>query len=177
MNPNESLTDEQLMKAYQNGAGDAFDVLFKRHSARVYGFLMNQLRDRAQADDVFQATFLKLHRSRRHYDPVFPFAPWLFTVCKSVLTDHRRKMSRVRERLDQDLVSSAVDDRQTVEPRPEISLEGLSDRERTAIQLRYVEDLKFEEIAARLKTSSSNVRQIISRSIKTLKLISQRKED
>ena len=55
------------MQAYQNGIDGAFDLLFKRHSSRVYGFLMNHLKNRAQADDVFQATFLKLHQARRHY--------------------------------------------------------------------------------------------------------------
>ena len=168
MDFNESSTDEELMQAYQNGVDGAFDLLFKRHSSRVYGFLMNHLKHRAQADDVFQATFLKLHQSRRRYDPSFPFAPWLFTVCRSVLTDSLRKLSRNLEDSNDDLVSRIVDPRTSEMPLT-VALESLSQNQRAAIELRYHDDLKFEEIAMRLQTTPSNVRKLVSRGIETLK--------
>lgn len=171
---NESSTDEELMQAYQNGADGAFDLLFKRHSSRVYGFLMNHLKNRMKADDVFQATFLKLHQARRHYDPTYPFAPWLFTVCKSVLTDSARKWSRSREDSNDEMVACAVDEK-TVEERPVVSLEGLSKQQRTALELRYFDELRFEEIAERLQTSPSNVRKLVSRGIQTLKNLNGKK--
>jgi RNA polymerase sigma factor (sigma-70 family) len=171
---NNSSTDEELMQAYQNGVDGAFDLLFKRHSSRVYGFLMNRLKNRAQADDVFQAAFLKLHQARRHYDPSFPFAPWLFTVCKSVLTDSARKSSRSREVSNDDWVSNAVDER-TFEKPAKIDLAGLSANQTAAIELRYYDDLKFEEIAERLQTSPSNVRKLVSRGIETLKTLNAKK--
>lgn len=173
---NESSSDEELMQAYQNGVDGAFDLLFKRHSSRVYGFLMNHLKNRAQADDVFQATFLKLHQARRHYDPSFPFAPWLFTVCKSVLTDHARKKNRIREDANDVLVSRAVDEKsiEYADP-PVIALEGLPANQRAAIELRYREELQFEEIAQRLETSPANVRKLVSRGIEKLKVLSGKK--
>lgn len=173
---NESSTDEELMQAYQNGIDGAFDLLFKRHSSRVYGFLMNHLKNQSQADDVFQATFLKLHQARRHYDPSFPFAPWLFTVCKSVLTDHARKRNRNREDSNDDLVSRAVDEA-TVGPQPAVALDGLPANQRAAIELRYRDELQFEEIAKRLETSSSNVRKLVSRGIQRLRVLSGKKGD
>lgn len=169
MNFNESSSDEELMQAYQNGVDGAFDLLFKRHSPRVYGFLMNQVKNRTQADDVFQATFLKLHQSRGHYDPAFLFLPWLFTVCRSVLTDYRRKLGRIREDSDSETVEHAVDSRTQSIPVSAMALDSLPDRQRVAIELRFYDDLNFEEIAERLKTSSSNVRQMISRGIKNLR--------
>src|SRR6185312_9356397 len=171
----EGSSDEELMQAYQNGADGAFDLLFRRHSARVYGFLMNQLKNAGQADDVFQATFLKLHQSRRHYDPAFPFAPWLFTVCKSVLLDHRRKQKRIQEDANSSIIEQAMDERtseQTVGLEiSSVALEGLSSREQAAVKMRYEDDLPFEEIALRLKVSPSHARQIISRGIKSLRKI------
>ncbi len=179
MNFDESASDEELMKAYQNGIEGAFDLLFKRHSARVYGFLLNRLPNRAAADDVFQNSFLKLHQARRHYDPDFPFVPWLFTVCKSVLIDFRRKQSRVLEVQDENALKNAPENATDAEIRgTQIEaplLTGLSERERVAIELRYLEDLKFEEIAKRLQTSPANVRQLISRALKNLRGKTQRK--
>ena len=174
MSFDDNSTDEELMQAYQNGTDGAFDLLFKRHSSRVYGYLMNHLKNRPQADDVFQATFLKLHQARRHYDPSFPFAPWLFTVCRSVLTDHARKQSRIREDASEDQVSRAVDER-TLESPPTVALESLPVAQRAAIELRYHEDLQFEEIAERLKTSPDNVRKLVSRGIQKLRVLSGRK--
>lgn len=171
---NESVSDEELMQAYQDGVDGAFELLFKRHSSRVYGFLMNYLKNRVQADDVFQATFLKLHQARRHYDPSFPFAPWLFTVCRSVLTDHERKRGRNREDSNEELISSVADQR-TFEIQPAIELEALPANQRVAIELRYQDELKFEEIAQRLETSPSNVRKLVSRGIKTLRILNGKK--
>lgn len=172
---NDYSSDEELMQAYQNGVDGAFDLLFKRHSGRVYGFLMNRLTDRAQADDVFQATFLKLHQARRHYDPSFPFTPWLFTVCKSVLTDHLRKLKRSKEDANDDLVTTAVDERSIAREAPSVPLDMLPSAQRMAVELRYQDELQFEEIADRLETSPSNVRKLVSRGIQRLKFLSGEK--
>ncbi len=171
----ESSNDDELMAAYQNGDEDAFAILYRRHSPRVYGFLMNRLRDRGQADDVFQATFLKLHQARSRYDPTFPFSPWLFTVCKSVLVDHVRKNQRRREDSNDEAIERAADLRG--ERVDTIDLKSLPAQQQTAIELRYAEGLPFDEIALRLETSPSNVRQIISRGIKKLRLFSGKTGD
>jgi len=97
----EECTDEELMQEYQQCNEKAFEVLFQRHSGKVYGFLKKKLKDEAFVDDVFQATFMKLHHARSHYDPSFPFPPWLFTVCRSVLVDSIRKRERISEDLNE----------------------------------------------------------------------------
>jgi RNA polymerase sigma-70 factor (ECF subfamily) len=158
-------TDEDLMRAYQNGSEDAFRLLFERHSGKVYGFLLARLKDRAQADDVFQNTFLKLHQTRTHYDPAFPFSPWLFTVCKSVMVDYIRKQKRV---LEDELDENQIVVPDTV-PNFAIDLGGLPQQQQQAIDLRFREDLDFDEIAKRLETSPANARQLLSRGIKRLR--------
>jgi len=160
-------SDEELMKAYQGGDSAAFDVLFDRHRARVFGFLMKKLGRRFEAEEVFQSTFMKLHQSRRHYDPNFRFAPWLFTITQSVLKDHFRKTKRSLE----DSLGYAVDEfpaRALATPDAP-DLKGLDERQRIAVELRYGQDLSFDEIAEKLQTTSPNVRQLISRAIKKIR--------
>ncbi len=168
MTGDKGSTDEELMKAYQNGSEDAFRVLFARHSPKVYGFLVSRLKDRAQADDVFQNTFLKLHQTRSHYDPAFPFSPWLFTVCKSVMLDFLRKQKRV---LEDELDESQMVVPDTI-PNFVIDLGSLPRQQQQVIDLRFKEDLSFEEIAKRIETSPTNARQILSRGIKRLRQMS-----
>ncbi|MEW6058414.1 MAG: sigma-70 family RNA polymerase sigma factor [Bdellovibrionota bacterium] len=164
----ESLSDEALMEAYQQGNGDAFAVLYRRHSAKVYGFLLNRLKDSTLVEDVFQAAFMKLHKSRLHYDPSFPFVPWLFTVCKSVMVDNIRKRRGIQEEIDPIAVEQAVADEPEEQPSLP-SLTSLPEAQRKALELRYGQDLSFEEISKRLETSQANVRQLVSRAIKRLR--------
>src|SRR5947209_1135453 len=82
-----SKSDEALMVDYQRGDEKGFDELYRRHSAKVYGYLRKRVSDRARTDELFQAIFMKLHESRAKYDSAYLFSPWLFTVCRSVLID------------------------------------------------------------------------------------------
>lgn len=177
MNFDKSLKDEQLMQAYQNGSEAAFKYLFERHSPRVYGFLMNRLRNRSQTDDVFQAVFLKLHQSRRLYDPTFLFTPWLFTICKSVLIDQLRKSQRNKEDTNDEVLENTAakaESSSTMQTDLSAYLRTLPANQKDAIELRYAYDLPFEEIALRLETSPSNVRKLISRGVKKLKVIARK---
>lgn len=161
-------TDEQLMVVYQKGNSQAFEILYERHSGKVYGFLKNRLSDRVLIEDIFQATFLKLHQSRTHYDPSFSFLPWLFSVARSSLVDSLRKKRRIEE--DPDLVALA----QAAAPMDKASaslpdIDLLPKDQREAILLRYSENLDFTEIARRLETSPSNARQLVSRAVRQLR--------
>lgn len=164
----EEESDEDLMRAYQRGDDKAFEVLYRRHSPKVYGYLHSRLRDRALADDLFQCAFLKLHKARAHYDPSLPFVPWLFTVCRSAMVDGLRARGRRREDLDPVAIANAEARSPTAAPDlPDLST--LSAEQRKAVELRYAEDLPFEEIARRLETSSANARQLVSRAVRRLR--------
>lgn len=165
---NSGSTDEELMLAYQNGNGDAFTILYSRHSSRVYGYLLKRLKTKPQADDVFQNTFLKLHNTRFSYDPSLPFAPWLFTICRGVLIDHVRKQQRSQEVPLTEEVENVPSEASKAEPEIP-SLEGLNSQQREVIDLRFHGDLSFEEIAKRIETSPANVRQVLSRAIRKLR--------
>ena len=170
-------TDEELMLAYAKGSEEAFQILYGRHSSKVYGFLAGKLKDRSLADDAFQATFMKLHQSRSHYDPALPFAPWLFTVSRTAMLDtlRVRKKSTRLEDLNPVAVENAVADT----PKEVSSIPGLQAlpaAQRQALELRYLQDLSFDEIATRLETSSENSRQLVSRAVKKLRKILQGSE-
>ncbi len=162
----DSTSDEELMRAYQGGDSAAFEILFLRHRARVFGFLLKKLKVRSEAEDVFQATFMKLHSSRKHYDPSFKFTPWLFTICQSVLKDHYRTRNRNLEDANEELIKKTPANRSD---DLSISFETLDQNQKAAIEMRYLEDLSFDEIANKLHTSPSNARQLVSRAIRKIR--------
>lgn len=170
-------TDEELMLAYAKGSEEAFQILYGRHSSKIYGFLAGKLKDRSLTDDAFQATFMKLHQSRAHYDPALPFAPWLFTVCRTAILDtlRIRKRSTRLEDLNPVEVENAVAE-MPKEASSIPSLQALPAAQRQALELRYLQELSFDEIATRFDTSSENSRQLVSRAVKKLRKILQGSE-
>jgi len=173
------LSDEELMSAYVDGDVDAFEILYGRHKSRVLGFLMSKLRDRSEAEDVFQAVFAKLHRGRRKYRRDIPFLPWLFTITKNALVDHVRK----RETHGRYILYSveAVDGYSESEPDATTiqasfnELSRLNDRQRHALELRFNQGLTFAEIAEQMNTSAENSRQMISRAVRKLRTLMMKK--
>ena len=165
--------DEALMQAYANGDMEAFSVLYQRHRGKVLGYLVARLKDRDEAEEVFQVVFAKLHQGCNKYRPEIPFLPWLFTLCRNVLVDHLRKKQTYRQHVttSEEMVAAAVDRRGYAPLSNEFAayLAGLSAGQRQALELRYVQDLSFVEIAERLQTSAGNARQIVSRAVRTLR--------
>lgn len=166
-------TDEELMLAYLAGDSSAFEELYGRYSARAYSFIRKRVDREEEAEEVFQAVFAKLHRSRRSYDPAYLFSQWLFVMCKTSLLDHWRKSSR---RVDLPAVadweeyaekaSLAVPGAGTLGDAEVAALAELSQEQRKILEMRILEDVPYSEIADRMKRSQESVRQIFSRALR-----------
>lgn len=85
---------DALMARYGAGDEGAFDDLYRRLSPRLYAFCVRLTRRRSEADDLFQETFLKLHRSRSTYQPRASAIHWAFAVARSVHLDRLRYQKR-----------------------------------------------------------------------------------
>ncbi|NTX53536.1 RNA polymerase sigma factor, partial [Myxococcus sp. CA039A] len=90
-----SPSDEELMERFCDGAPDAFEALFARHSGRVQGFLTRMVRDGPLAEDLLQTTFLSVIRARGRYEPGTRFIPWLMTIAANAARDTLRHRQHV----------------------------------------------------------------------------------
>lgn len=171
----DDITDEELMRSYQQGDFYAFEKLYGRYSGRVYGYLKKRLRGSELIDDLHQTVFLKLHEVRWQYNTNLKFAPWLFVITKTSMLDHLRKHKIITEKYSQ-YEMSVADTTQQPEPSgiDDISVDGLSEKETAVLKMRYSDDLDFEAIAKKIGTSPANIRQQISRVVRKLrKLVGQ----
>ena len=183
----DSVSDEDLMVLYQSGDFEAFSVLYQRHARRVYEYLLRKS-DKLTAAELLQDTFLKVHRARAQYSVNYPFLPWLFTIARTVFLDHvKRAESKLIQRSASDSgVDSGVDSGTSIgagvgtgtELLPHLNtssvdlslvLTELPENQRRSIELRYLNDWSFEQIAMELKTSPSNARKLISRGLRQLR--------
>lgn len=172
-----SKSDEELMRHYKEGEEMAFSILFQRHSGRVLGFLAKKLSSLQSAQDLTQDVFLKLHRSRMQYVPTLPFAPWLFSITRSVWLDSLKKK---REELMEPIFLEKLIP--ATEPVFESSYNDefvgqLIPNQRTAVSMKVYDDATFEDIALRLGTSTQNARQLVSRGLKKLREVMGLKKD
>ncbi|MBN2209989.1 MAG: sigma-70 family RNA polymerase sigma factor [Sedimentisphaerales bacterium] len=90
----EPQTDEQLLSDYRKGNEQAFMALTRRYERELYNFLLRFLGKSAQAEDVFQETFLQVHLSVDSFDASRRFRPWLYTIAANKARDLLRKQSR-----------------------------------------------------------------------------------
>jgi RNA polymerase sigma-70 factor, ECF subfamily len=166
-------TDEVLMQAYADGDMEAFTLLYQRHRGKVLGYLISRLRDRDEAEEVFQVAFAKLHGARKKYRQDIPFLPWMFTITRNALVDHvrRRDVYRLHVTTSEEMVAAAAElrGREPLAGQLAADLAGLSATQRQALELRYFQELSFAEIADQLQTSAVNARQIVSRAIRSLR--------
>ncbi len=155
----EGPRDEALMAAYQKGDGRAFDTLFSRYQDRVFGYFVRIFGDRSLAEDLFQRTFLHVHRARADYDPARPFVSWLFSIASNLSKDEVKH----RARRPGDANWSAPEDApvrpaggtdpearllaQERSARVKGALAKLPDSQREVIILHKLEGLSFPEIA------------------------------
>jgi RNA polymerase sigma factor (sigma-70 family) len=159
-------SDEELMLAYQLGDENSFQELYARHSGRIFGFIKSKVKDDVKARDIFQSTFLKLHKTRTRYNTSLPFVPWLFTICRSEFLDALKKDRRSLEDATLKLPENS-----SSENISEVDLSPLSEPQRKVIEMRFKDDSSFDEIARALETSPANARKMVSRAIGSLRNI------
>jgi RNA polymerase sigma factor (sigma-70 family) len=91
------MPDEELMQAYARGDVAAFDALYARHEAALYRFVRRALGTRlaAQADEVFQETWMRIVAARASFAPQgAAWRTWAFTIAHNLAIDRLRASGR-----------------------------------------------------------------------------------
>lgn len=147
----------------------AFKILYERYSSKVYGYLVNKQISKDFIEDVFQQIFAKLHKVRRKYVSDIPVEAWVFTIARSIVLDFYRKeksQNRNQEFQEQQMNRNSNEFNRN---EPELHLHALSAGDQNLIQMKYVDEYSYDEIAKIVGLSSTTVRQRVSRGLKKLR--------
>jgi RNA polymerase sigma factor (sigma-70 family) len=153
----------------------ATQELYERYSAQIYGFCVNRLSSRVEAEDATQSTFLNAHRAlQRGVTPEAELA-WLFKIAHNVCLT-RQRSSRRRNRIEspsdlgavQDVLPAPARDTSHELFRLTDALSNMPDNQRRAILLREWQGLSYHEIADDLNVTQSAVETLIFRARRAL---------
>ena len=87
----ERVTDEELVRLAQNGVPSAFDEIVERHKGAVYRAALSALRNREDAEDVTQETFITAYRKLDTFRWESQLRTWLSRIAWNRSMDHRRR--------------------------------------------------------------------------------------
>ena len=170
--PGVGQSDAALVEASRQGDRDAFRELVERHFRRVLAVASGILRNREDAADIAQETFIKAYRSLESFKGDATFYTWLYRITVNLCIDQQRRESRSPIRVD--LAGGGEDgefDRPTGpvgDPFEQVTqrelgqhviaaLDELTPEHRAVILLREVEGLSYEEISQVMQCAKGTV--------------------
>ncbi len=152
--------------------------IIKKHEVALCRYCHGILKDREQAKDIVQESFMKLIKELTKGQRIENEKAWLYRVCHNLALDYLRKIKRNNERIEevQDMVSntntiSRPDSALVSKESHEYvwnSLKLLSEREQKIIELKMKNNYSYQQIADELQLTSTNVGFILHQALKKL---------
>ena len=93
MAADENSSDEELMERYRDGDAGAFDLLYGRHRAGVFRYMLRQCGNRSVAEELYQEVWMNLIRARATYAVAAKFTTYLYRLAHNRLIDHYRSQA------------------------------------------------------------------------------------
>lgn len=173
--------DKRLILAAQDGEEYAYQQLMLKYRKSVYYLVLKMIKNAEDAEDLTQESFTKAFSSLHSFDARFAFSTWLFRISTNTTIDfiRRKKLQTTsihsgRENEDGSTNYLQIEDHN---PHPDesyhkkqrkqylqLAISRLPDRYRQLVELRYFEELSYEEIAQRLEVPIGTVKAQLHRS-------------
>ena len=169
---------EHLVDGLRRGDDAAFEALVRMAQHRIFGIAMRMLGDRAEAEEVAQEVFLRVHRAAREFRGDSKLSTWLYAIasrlCLARLVRPERRARIVDPESVPEIPDAGADPSarlETAELRTALErcIQELDEERRIVVVLRDVHGLPYEEIAAALGIELGTVRSRLHRARAELK--------
>lgn len=162
-----ALNDFELVERAKDGCQQSYTLLLDRHRSSIYHLMLRMTNDREDADDLTIEAFGKAFTRMGSYVPNYAFSTWLYKIAVNNCIDHVRKkrltVLSIDERMDEEgqqdysstLHSTGLNPEEAVIREQRIGLMRqvlgrLNEKYRIMIELRYFQELSYDEIATEL---------------------------
>ncbi len=193
LNPNfseKANTDFYLVQSAIEGNEQAYSELLGRYKDSIYFMLLKMVNNSIDAEDLTIEAFSKAFKNIDQYSPNFAFSTWLYKIATNNCIDHLRKKRCNTISIDNESSNINIDANiffktNTLNPEEKIIQEQrekivreivnkLKPRYKKLIELRYFEELSYEEIATELEIPIGTVKAQLFRSKELLLNILQK---
>ncbi|MBR1991328.1 MAG: sigma-70 family RNA polymerase sigma factor [Bacteroidales bacterium] len=164
--------DAQLVKdALENGSQKAYSDLMSYYRDPLYYTLLKMMKNPYDAEDLTIEAFGKAFKNLEKYTTDYAFSTWLFKIAINNCIDYMRRKNTSPQCVDEDFgVFENTSESDSVQSQEENymmkerarvmhwAVEQLRPKYRTLIELRYFQELSYEEISKELNISMNNVK-------------------
>lgn len=162
--------DEEVavLRAAIGGDAGACDRLVRLHHRRVHGYLYQMTRQREDAEDLTQQTFIKALRHLQRVDPERPVIHWLLTIARRTALNHFRDGPRWAE-LPEEMAGAEISPARQAENRDRVqnlwdrARRLLSPREFEVLWLRFGEEMSTAETARVMELTQIHIKVLVHR--------------
>ena len=179
MSPDSTATSPEtvdaLIQRCLQGDQAAWGLIVRQHWRRVFNVAYKFVGRHDEAEDLTQEIFLRVFKSLDTFDRRANFQTWLMSVSRNLCIDHYRSVRKERQTIDRDVDAAALTPASTergplaaLEQRDRVALlrqalSALPDVLRTAVFLRDLQELSYNEIAVQLQLPEGTVKSRINR--------------
>lgn len=173
--------DIKLLCSFRQGNDDAFSSIYNKYVDELFSYGVGMGFERELLKDAIQDTFVKFYTHKKQLEEIVHLKYYLFRMLKNRLLDIY-KSAAVRNENSQEpseppfLIEPSVldeliagEEKKTLELKVNELLYILTDRQREAVYLRFIQELEYEEVANLLDMTAPAVRKLISRAIKRMR--------
>jgi RNA polymerase sigma-70 factor, ECF subfamily len=166
---------ELLIQRCLKGDQLAWEQIVRLYRRKVFNVAYKFVGKHDEAEDLTQDIFLKIFKSLDTFDRRANFQTWLISISRNLCIDHYRSVRKERETIDRDVNANELSPA-SHEPGPVAALEQqdrvellkqamaeLPDTLRTAVLMRDIQELSYQEIADRLRLPEGTVKSRINR--------------
>jgi RNA polymerase sigma factor (sigma-70 family) len=162
-------SDERLITAIRRGNTAAFEVLLSRYQSRLLSFCRHMLGSREDAEDVLQEVMAAAFNAIVADERPIQVRPWLYRIARNRSLNHLRKRTAIGvDTMDTQLAENGATTADKVGEREEFrmlvgDIQDLPETQRTALVLREMDALSYDQIAAAMETTVSSVKSLLVR--------------
>ena len=180
----DNITDKEIIERVKNGDKKAYDLLVLKYQQRVINLISRFVKNHADALDVSQETFIKAYKALPNFRGESAFYTWLYRIAVNTAKNHLIVQSRKITKSDYDVTeieqiegNMSLIEQTTPENlliKDELqdivlnTIENLPEDLKSAIMLREIEGLSYEEIATVMECPVGTVRSRIFRARETI---------
>jgi len=162
-------SDEKLVAMTRRGDQSAYEALMGRYHARILGFTRHMLGSREDAEDVTQESFAAAYSAMMADERPINVKPWLYRIARNRSLNHMRRQKAIGvDDFDLHVADHGRTTADEVGQREELRLlmgdvQALPESQRTALLLREIDALSYDQIAEAMETTVPSVKSLLVR--------------